>query len=298
VINDNRFDLILDRVWEEVQYKKQGVLYKTISILDLENTDDICRKFGIDKNSYHKEDIQVLSRIKYLSDLLNTITMGLEIYSTIINVGTTVSMAINTGITMFQSSDKNSQNNLTEVKAFPENNRNNLSEFKITNELTIQFIIAIGLIVIGLYLWDRYRNPSNPASVSSQSSERYTPKPDAFLCLVVQTNRIDLELRNLLLPEEELTREVIKSLLDSSIYFVVSTAQDLDNYIGRLNLSNTQINYDEEGEIFIQILLPEGEDSIGQDMQRVISRNLPDVAIIQSIYLLNDLSNIEQFHRA
>lgn len=298
MINDNRFDLILDRVWEKVQYKKQGVLYTTISILDPENTGDICRNFGIYKNSHHKEDIQVINRIKYLSDLLNTITMGLEIYSPIINFSTTVSMVINTGITMLQSPDKNSQNNLTEVKAFPENTQNNSSEFKFTNDLTIQFIIAIGLIVVGLYLWDRYRNPSNPSSVSSQSLERYTPKTDAFLYLVVQTSRIDLELRNLLLPEEELTRGVIKSLLDRSIYFIVSTQEDLDTYIGRLNLSNTQINYDEEGEIFIQILLPEGEDSVGQDMRRVISRNLPDVAIVQGVYLLNDLSNIDQFHRA
>ncbi len=62
---DNRFNLILDEVWEEVKYLKRGVLYETIFILDPQNAIHICEIFGIQKFDKFSEDIHALNHIKY-----------------------------------------------------------------------------------------------------------------------------------------------------------------------------------------------------------------------------------------
>ena len=121
---------------------------------------------------------------------------------------------------------------------------------------------------------------------------------DAVLCLVVPINRIDREIDMLLFKGQEINREIAKYLLDKSVYFLACKS-GLSNYTGGLNFSEIPIDYAEGDEIYIQLFLPKGESTIGKDIQRIISKNLPDdLPIVQEVYLLNDLSNIDRFHRA
>ena len=260
MINSNRFDLILADVWEEVQDLKSGVLYRTIFILAPNNARDICQIFEIKESAHLNEDIQTLDRIKIFQDVLNIFDPFRVRHHQII------------------------YGSLTNIAGM--------------NSITVKIIIGIGLTFIALYSLSRYQNQSNQRSSPRKPPVTHSPTSDAVLCLIVPTNRIDSEFRNILFPENELRRETTKLLLDKSVYFITCTEGNLDNYIGGLNLSQAQINYDDGGEIYIELLLPEGEDTIGQDMQRIISRNLPDVAIIKRVYQLNNLSNIERFHRA
>lgn len=116
--------------------------------------------------------------------------------------------------------------------------------------------------------------------------------------MVVPINRIDREIDRLLVKGQEISQEITKSLLDKSVYFLACES-GLSNYISGLNFSQIPIDYTEGDEIYIQIFIPKGEDTIGQDIQRTISKNLPeDRAIVQEVYLLNALTNIDRFHRA
>jgi hypothetical protein len=142
------------------------------------------------------------------------------------------------------------------------------------------------------------RERPNRRDRSSQPPVSYRPKDDAVLYLVVPINRIDREIDRLLVKGQEISQEITKSLLDKSVYFLACES-GLSNYISGLNFSQIPIDYTEGDEIYIQIFIPKGEDTIGQDIQRTISKNLPeDRAIVQEVYLLNALTNIDRFHRA
>jgi hypothetical protein len=263
VKNDNRFNQLVTEVWEEVKDLKRGVLYNTIFILDSKNAEDICQSFRIREHADIDEDIQTLDRIKIFQDVLNAfdpfkIRPHINIHKLL-----------------------KPMKNLIDI-----------------NDLSVKIIIGIGLIAISLYLLANYQQKKPSRRTSSPSTIIDEIKGDAVLCLVVPTNRIDPELWNSLLPDVELTTEETKSLIDKSVYFITCADRDLDNYIGGLNLSQSRINYTEDGEIYIQLFLLEGEETIGKEIKRSLSNKLPDSAIVQGVYLLNDLSNIDRFHRA
>lgn len=298
---DKRFDPILDKVWENVKSRKQGILYTTIFILIPEEANVICEDFGIKPSNFLNEDIQTLHKIKHLSDLSNKMPMkyAINLYGAAITAGNVVT----TGIDAIKKLDKNSINNSTEIQSLPENNSNISTDnasyllgFKITNDLIVQFVIGIGLIVIGLHLWNRYRNQPNPSSISSQPTET-TSKADAFICLVVPTNRIDPLFHNLILPGEELTVEQTQCLIDKSVYFIACAEENLYKYVDRLNFGK-RIDYAEQGDVYIKLFLPAGKDVINGKTKGSLSRNVLTNAIVKEVYLLKNLDNIEQFHRA
>ena len=292
---NNRFDPILDKVWENVKGRNQGVLYTTIFILipDRKEAILICRDFGIEKSNLLSEDIKTLYRIKHLNK------MPMKYVINLIALGT----AITTGVGSKPSGESNTTN-LTEIQSLPENNPSNLTDttsyflgIKITNDLIVQLVIGIGLIVVGLYLWNLYRNKSNSSSIASQQTETDTSKADAFICLVVPTNRIDPLLHNLILPNEELTVEQTQYLIDKSVYFIACAEKDLHKYVDELNFGK-QIDYAEQGDIYIKLFLPAGEGSINRRTKGSLSRNVLTNAIVKEIYLLRNLDNIDRFHRA
>jgi hypothetical protein len=280
VIADNRFDRILDEVWKEVKDLKRGVLYKTIFILDPQNAIHICESFGIQEFDKFNDDIHALDRIKYLSDLLNE---------------TPMKQAINlrsTGSPELETFTRGNSDNLTDKLS-------NLLGFSNPVDLTIRLaIIGIALILVALYLLNRRKQP-NSQNISTQLPDSSIAKSDATLCLVVPTKRIDREFRNILLSEDRLTQEVTKALIDRSVYFIACENKDLDSCAGGLDLSNQPIDYDLNGDIYIELLIPLGGGTIDNDMKRMLLRNLPvNNAIIQKVKLLNTLSNIDRFHTA
>jgi hypothetical protein len=264
VTTDNRCNRLVTDVWEEVKDLRRGVLYKTIFILDSENAEDICQSFGIREYAHLNEDIQTLDRIEIFQDVLNA----------------------------FDPLQMRSRFNIHELL------KKSMGNLIDINALSVKIIIGIGLIAIALYLLGNYQQKKPIRRTSSPSTIIDEIKGDAVLCLVVPTNRIDPEFRNSLLPDVELTTEETKLLIDKSVYFITCADRDLDNYIGGLNLSQSRINYTEDGEIYIQLFLLEGEETIGKEIKRSLSNKLPDSAIVQGVYLLNDLSNIDRFHRA
>jgi hypothetical protein len=261
VTNDNRLNRLVTEVWEEVKDLRRGVLYNTIFILNPKNPEDICQYFGIREYADLDEDIQTLDQIEIFQDVLNAFD-PLKMRSHIPK--------------LFKP-----MKNLIDI-----------------NDLSVKIIIGIGLIAIALYLLNPSRKQPTRKSTSQQSQAIDIPKSDAVLCLIIPTNQIDSILQNILLPEIELTVEETKILIDKSDYFISCADQKLDAYTGGLNLSTEPINYAEDGEIYVKLLLAKGEDTINREIKRGLSRNLPDSAIIQGVYLLNDLSNIDQFYRA
>lgn len=280
VIADNRFDRILDEVWKEVKDLKRGVLYRTIFILDPQNAIHICEAFGVQEFDKFNEDIHTLNRIKYLSDLLNETPMKQAI-----NLR-------NTGSPELEPFTRGNSDNLTDKLS-------NLLGFSNPVDLTIRLaIIGIALILIALYLLNRRKQP-NSQNISTQLPDSSIVKSDAILCLVVPTKRIDREFRNILLSKDRLTQEVTKALIDKSVYFVACENKDLDSCAGELDLSNQSIDYDLNGDIYIELFIPLGGSIIDNDMKRMLLRNLPvDNAIVRKIKLLNTLSNIDLFHTA
>lgn len=294
---NNRFDPILDKVWKNVKGRNKGVLYTIIFSLIPDQSEAIliCRDFGIEKSNLLNEDIKTLHRIKHLNK------MPMKYAIDLIAVGTAVTTGIGSRV---NASDKNNTTNLIEIQSLPENNSSNLTDkasyflgIKITNDLIVQFVIGIGLIVVGLYLWNLYRNQSNPSSIAPQPTEIYTSKADAFICLVVPTNRIDPLLHNLILPDKELTVEQTQHLIDKSVYFIACAEKDLHKYVDELNFGK-QIDYAEQGDIYIKLFLPAGADSINRKTKGGLSRNVLTNAIVKEIYLLRNLDNIARFHRA
>jgi hypothetical protein len=167
------------------------------------------------------------------------------------------------------------------------------------NSLFVKIIIGIALILIALFVIDRYLKQSNRRSQAPQQRIPIPPKSNAILCLVVPQDRIELEIRDLLIPNRELTKEQTNLLIDNSIYFLACTESDLNSYVQGLNLSPDPLSSAEDGDVYIQILLERGEDTIGQEMKRSLAKNIPDRnAIVQQVYLLADLTNIDRFYRA
>lgn len=274
MIADNRFDLILDEVWKEVKDLKRGVLYKTIFILDPQNAIQICEAFGVQEFDKFSEDIHVLNRIKYLSDLLNETPMKQLV------------ILRSTSSPELEPFTRGNSDNLTDKLS-------NLLGFSNPVDLTIRFaIIGIALILVALYLLNRRKQP-NSQNTSTQLPDFSIAKSDAILCLVVPTKRIDREFWNILFSENRLTQEVTKALIDKSVYFMACDNKDLNSCAGGLDLSNQPIDYDLNGDVYIELLIPLGEGIIDNDMKRMLLRNLPiSNAIIQKVKLLNTLSNI------
>jgi hypothetical protein len=279
-MNDNRFDRILDDVWREVKYLEKGVLYKTISILDKENAEAICKKFEIKNDARITKDLQALNQIKSLRNPSNNTPM-----KPIIEAHDLAQAKIDSAI-------ENSPDNILVQSV-------NFIRQNLTNELEIASIISIALITIALYTL-KYGKQSSHQERSSRATIIDNPTSDAVLCLAVPISRIDPELKRILVVESKVTVEEIKLLVDKSVYFIACDESNLDRYNRKaLNLSEESIEYAETGDVYIQLYVPNGEGIIGQDLKRSLSRNLPDYkATIEDIAILNDLTNIDRFHRA
>jgi hypothetical protein len=267
VTNDDKYDLILIKVWRKVKHLRRGVLHETImSLVPEEYSRDICAAFDIKASAKPNEDLQTLDRIKIFHEVLNIFDPGKFRNNDFIYGG--LKQMVGIGIDI--------------------------------NGLIIKLIIGIALIVIALYIIDRFWKQSNRGTQSVQQPVILTPKGNAILCLVVPSNRIDSELRDLLFSSsvQELTDEYAKSLLDKSVYFLACNESNLNRYVRGLNFMQDSISITEDGDIYIELFLPEGEDTIGKDIKRSLSRNLPNNAITQRVELLADLDNIDEFHRA
>jgi hypothetical protein len=253
-MNDNRFDRILDDVWREVKYLEKGVLYKTISILDKENAEAICKKFEIKNDARITKDLQALNQIKSLRNPSNNTPM-----KPIIEAHDLAQAKIDSAI-------ENSPDNILVQSV-------NFIRQNLTNELEIASIISIALITIALYTL-KYGKQSSHQERSSRATIIDNPTSDAVLCLAVPISRIDPELKRILVVESKVTVEEIKLLVDKSVYFIACDESNLDRYNRKaLNLSEESIEYAETGDVYIQLYVPNGEGIIGQDLKRSLSRN-------------------------
>lgn len=167
-----------------------------------------------------------------------------------------------------------------------------------TNHLEIASIISIALIAIALYTLKQGNRSSKQELSTANTIDNSTT--DAVLCLAVPISRIDTELKKILIFESKLAVDEIKLLIDKSVYFIACDESKLDDYNRKtLNLSEESIDYTEDGDVYIQLHIPNGKAIIDQDLKRSLSRNLPDYkATIKDIAILNDLTNIDRFHRA
>lgn len=278
-MNDNKFDRILDDVWRGVKDLEKGVLYETISILYKENAVDICETFEIKKDARITEDLQTLNQIKSLRNPSNNIPM-----EPIIEMHDLAQAKIDSAI-------ESSPDNIV-VQGL------NFFRQNFTNHLEIASIISIALIAIALYTLKQGNRSSKQESPTANTIDN--PITDAVLCLVVPISRIDPALKKILVVESKLTVEEIKLLIDKSVYFIACEESKVDDYNRKaLNLRQESIDYAEDGDIYIQIYVLNGQGIIGQDLKRSLSRNLPDgKATIKDIAILNDLTNIDRFHRA
>jgi hypothetical protein len=279
VVNDNRFDQILGDVWRKVEGRKTGVLHETISILDKQNARDICKFFEIKEDARITEDLQTLNQIKFLRNPSNNTPM-----KPIIEAHDLAQAKIDSAI------EHSPDNILVQGVNFVRQN--------FTNHLEIASIISIALIAIALYTLKQGNRSSNQESSTANIIDN--SKTDAVLCLAVPINRVDPELKKILVLESKLTVEEIKLLIDKSVYFIACEESKVDDYNRKaLNLSGESIEYAEDGDVYIQMHIPTGEDIIGENVKGILSENLPDSkATIEDIAILNDLTNIDRFHRA
>jgi hypothetical protein len=172
---------------------------------------------------------------------------------------------------------------------------------KIYNDLIIKSTIGTSLFLLLIFIfWSIRRKRLNIRNIISPASTTSTNKSDVVLYLVIPTKRISPAIRQTLIPRQELTAENTKILINEAVYFISCATLDLDNYIQGLDRNKEPINYDFNGDIYIQLFIPGGEDITNNDLKRILSRNLPDCNVfIQEVYLLNTITeNICKFHPA
>lgn len=170
---------------------------------------------------------------------------------------------------------------------------------KIDNISIIKCATGTSLLLI-LIFWLVRQKRLNARNMISPAFTTSTNKSDAVLCLVIPTKRISPVLWKILMTRQELTAENTKLLINEAVYFISCATLDLDNYIQGLDKNKEPINYDLNGDIYIQLFIPGGEKTTNNDLKRILSRNLPDGnVVIQEVCLLNTISeNICKFHSA
>ncbi len=71
-------------------------------------------------------------------------------------------------------------------------------------------------------------------------------------------------------------------------------------YDPRIPANNDWRAFPENGDLFVQLYIPDGGDLIGDDLKRSLSRRISDKEIItiEKIALLSDFNGLQDFNRA
>lgn len=276
------YNSVLERVFNEVKDRETGVLFTCIGLIDKENSKEIIEYFSISSSASFYDDLQVLRENPSFQPILTKIDpMNIRNFP------------------------------LMELAKAPVNQNSSFS---------IGLIIVSALVIIGLWdllgrdgmvfkqmmkragtLANSVKNIGKSQAISAESnifSDSRQEECRANLCLVVPCERIELSLQRELHPGGLLLPEKVVGLINNSVYFLAEEPESND--ISRIRFEDSLEGFPEGSDLFVQLQILDGSNIIGADLKRSLSRAIStkEEITIKKIGLLNDLNNLERFHRA
>ena len=260
------FSSLIEKLFKDAQSSRKGILYSILTELDPSNAEEISSYFSISSSASIQQDLEVLSRSHDTQPLSE-------------RLGATDS------------------DNDWPIIQFP---KKIIMDFNFNFFVGLILLLALGLI--GFWTWRKLEN--EPArSQRGRSARDAMPPPRkgiSALCLVIPCNRIEPQLRNSLVPGENLPPRATTGLIGDAVYFLSDTPNAIEKCVYNLNLDDEGwTSFPEDTDLCIHLMIPEGSEMVGVDLKRSLSRKVPNsLAKIKRIGLLKDFKNLERFHRA
>lgn len=280
MVQDDSND-VLERVFNEVKDRKEGVLFTCIKIMAPENANEIVNHFSISRYASFDDDLQVLSESSSFQPIL--------------------------------------------TKVEPMNIRNMPLIEWMKKPINWNSSFSVGLIIVSalviISLWNLLRRDDmkfggliangvkkiggkisrNQHAGRTEANDSMTPQyveRQADLCLVIPCKRVELFLQKYLRSSKSLSSDHAVALVNESVYFLAT--ESAENDISKINLSDGWEDFPEGSDLLVYLHIPHGNDLIEVELKRSLSRAMSakEEITIQEIGLLNDLNNLEKFHRA
>ncbi len=275
---EDDYSYILRRVLDEVKDLKKGVLFRCIEIMAPESAIEITKQFSIDSSNSFHDDLQVLNQIPSFQPVLKSIDpMNIRSMSLIVGLAkkpVNWNPSISVGAIIVVA--------LVAISLFNLQRRNDMGSIRPFKWMGNRLNAVIGV--------DTQRENETQ---SSSHVERA-----ANLWLVIPCNRLKQPLRDRLCLEYSSSTDETVTLLNESVYFLAKASSE--NNMPGIQRNDGWKDFPEGGDLFVRLHIPDGDDLIDVKFQRRLSRSLPgkEGITIKEIGLLDNLNNLEKFHRA
>lgn len=280
VVMQDDYSDVLERVFNKVKDRKEGVLFTCIGTMAPKDASEIISHFSINPSASFYDDLQVIESPSFQPVLTGIDPMNIRNMSLIGLVKKSITW---------------------------------------NSSLSVGLIIVLALVIVGLWNLPRRdemglfkkRSPQPKKPVNRRLGAQQASNPEetnpvdsqyedrqADLCLVVPCRRIETSLQKQLRPGKLLLRNAAVTLVEDSVYFLAT--ESAKNGISEINLSDDWKDFPEGSDLLVQLHVSDGNDLIGVDLKRSLSRAISnkEEITIEKIGLLNDLNNLEKFHRA
>ncbi len=287
-MQDTRLKEIYRQVLEEIRGHpeirgtQRGLLYKTIQIINEEETSEIqektrsiCNELGIKSNAHIQEDKDIfieLMDIFYKDELFPIFSKNEFI------------------VGLFRDGKKN------------------VIQFWLNENEPMEWIIIAAVSLVGIFGSQQFlKNRKGKArKPKKQIQEQVSSKPEpslppitAILSLIVSASTV----RELNLVEEDnINLEMLKEIIDRSYYFTCDTKTGSSRNEENLEIVNEPILADSPREVYLRIKIEDGRSLLEKpiNLRYTLKGKLPDRGKfkIEKIACLGGLSGLEKFVRA
>jgi hypothetical protein len=268
LINE-RFNI--NQIYSQIKSQKRGVLYKVINQLERDEVQakKVCEYFGIETNSYIKDDFSVIYD-NIGKDFLDSVRKSLLIDK----------------IDIFNISSMLEKPVLTEL--FP----------KLEEKTQMEFLIFAAFILLSGFAFVKWQSStsSQPSKILPEELSVVSPNqsvPTAICLIVPASDVFGLTVGKSIINKDEIIR-----LIDVSSDFLCVSQQEAENLSIDININQTA-SPDSKLDFYVRIDIPDGQNIIGKETKYVIKRDLlPDVrGKIKKLGLLESISSISSFNR-
>ena len=259
----------LEKVFNEVKDREEGVLYTCIKELAPANADKISQYFNVSDRASLKDDLQVLGQIPSFRPILERMDQ----------------------LAMIK--------NISPLKGLIE-----MTTMGVTSLLNRNFVIGsillISLVLLGYWSAIVGKKKNNKRGDQRKNGGRTLASEahPASLCLVIPCNRIAQSLQDSL-SRNELSSSETAILIDESVYFLATaSAESCSPTIQR---DDGWKDFPEGSDLFVQLHIPDGGELLTADLKWSLSQAVSakeQFIDIKKIGLRQDFNNLEKFHRA
>jgi hypothetical protein len=288
-------DKVFRIVYDEVKYKRFGILFRSLELLlehDNQHLERLREILGVKQSASLEDDQKIID--EYL-ELTSEKTASIERFI----------------IRVLARSRRHIEIIFREVRT-EDNERNSINQQKGKMELddTIKWIVAGALILVGLYaclqfLEKRQTQKSESPTSRTRASRSYQDADPisqdsqivpVSLCLVVPSHIVADSPE--IIPNRSVSEETIERLIDNASYFLCAE-HGVDIYERGLSFLEAELPPDSQREVYVRIAISDGGEMLGKRVPYALKSNLNPRATftVQRVFLLRDLSGLDQFNR-